>query len=191
MIERMYMSLHSHPPCRDLDIGRVNPGGWQTTCEVAYPGYARIGMVRYPDGGWHFGDGTLAQRFSFPQWGQRSDTLEHAVARYWAVGNGPSGAGGLIFVGEIAPHITLAYGVTAIVMFDSWGDQQDWDAVANPDIVRPGVPPAPPTYDGMTREDCLLVYTMAQRTDTPIASVLTPAQLAAAREAWSEQARKR
>lgn len=49
-------------------------------------------------------------------------------------------------------------------------------------IERPG----PTLYDGLTAEQCLQIYTMNQRNEG-IHVVLTPAQLTAARDLWSQQ----
>jgi hypothetical protein len=100
-LTNLYVSLHTANP---------GAGGNQTTNEAAYGGYARVAVVR-TSGGWTVSGETVvpASQINFPTASGGSET-----ETYWAIGTVPlaSGAGVLLWFGQISPTIAVATGVT-------------------------------------------------------------------------------
>ena len=95
----LYWSLHTADPLA---------GGSQTTNEVAYTGYARVGLTR-GSGNYTVTTNSVspAATVSFP-----ACTGGTATATYFAIGTASSGAGELLYAGPITPNISIASGVT-------------------------------------------------------------------------------
>jgi hypothetical protein len=98
-IATLYVSLHT------LDPG---PNGDQTTNEVAYTSYARVGVAR-TTGGWTV-TGNSCSPASPILWPTVTGGAGPEAA-FFAVGTEPNGAGELLYSGPIAPLITCSFGV--------------------------------------------------------------------------------
>ena len=98
----LYLSLHTASPGETGD---------QTTNEIGYTSYARQPVAR--DGvEWTETGGivTLAVEVSFPK-----GTGTGGTATYVGIGTSISGAGKLLYYGELAPHIVCGDGITPII----------------------------------------------------------------------------
>lgn len=95
----LYVSLHSADP---------GEAGTQTSNEVAYTNYARVAVARSA-GGWTVSGNTANNTalIQFPQCGASG-----ATATYVGVGTDPSGAGTLLFSGQLSSSLTIANLIT-------------------------------------------------------------------------------
>lgn len=96
---QLFLSLHSADP---------GEAGDQTTNEVAYTGYARVGLARTSG---NFGLAanviSLVASASFP-----ACTAGTVTATHFAVGIASTGAGMILYRGVLTPVIAIAPGVT-------------------------------------------------------------------------------
>jgi hypothetical protein len=96
---QLFMSLHTADP---------DEAGTQSTNEVAYTGYARVGVARSGVGFTVTGNAVaLAADVTFPPGTGGSGTATH-----WGIGTAASGAGVLLYKGTISPSIVCGNGVT-------------------------------------------------------------------------------
>ena len=95
----LYVSLHSADP---------GEAGGQTTNEVAYTNYARVAVARTA-GGWTVAGNTSSNTalIQFPQCGASG-----ATATYAGIGTSSSGAGLLMFSGQLSSSLTIANLIT-------------------------------------------------------------------------------
>lgn len=88
----------------------ADPGeaGDQTTSEIAYTSYARVGVVR-TSSGWTVTTNTVVPvaNIDFP-----AGTGGSGTATHWGIGTVTSGAGVLLFSGTVTPNIVCGNGVT-------------------------------------------------------------------------------
>jgi hypothetical protein len=91
----LYLSLHTGDP---------GEAGNQTTNETAYTNYARVAVVRTA-GGWTISGNTATNTalIQFPQCGVTGATLT-----YVGVGTASSGAGVLLFSGQLSASLVVA-----------------------------------------------------------------------------------
>lgn len=91
----LYLSLHTGDP---------GEAGNQTTNEMAYTNYARVAVVRTA-GGWTISGNTATNTalIQFPQCGVTGATLT-----YVGVGTASSGAGVLLFSGQLSASLVVA-----------------------------------------------------------------------------------
>ena len=91
----LYLSLHTGDP---------GEAGDQTTNETAYTNYARVAVVRTA-GGWTISGNTATNTalIQFPQCGVTGATLT-----YVGVGTASSGAGVLLFSGQLSASLVVA-----------------------------------------------------------------------------------
>lgn len=95
----LYLSLHTADP---------GEAGDQTTSEVAYTSYARVGVLRNGTAFTVSGNAAaLAALTSFPPGTGGSGTATH-----FGIGTAASGAGVLLYKGAISPSIVCGNGVT-------------------------------------------------------------------------------
>ena len=98
----LYISLHSSDP---------GEGGSQTTNEISYTGYARVAVNR--NGTQWTVSGTAptqvvnANPIVFGQC-----TVGSATAAYFGVGTDPSGAGTLLYSGQLSASLAISVGIT-------------------------------------------------------------------------------
>lgn len=98
---KLYLSLHSADPGEAAN---------QATSELAYPGYARVGVDR---GAAEFdvddaaGVVSLINSHDFPKMGQGAQV----TARFWGVGTKATGTGLLLYSGAVDPEIPINEGV--------------------------------------------------------------------------------
>ncbi len=95
----LYVSLHSADP---------GEAGNQTTNEVAYTNYARVAVAR-SGAGWTVSGNTATNTnlIQFPQCGASG-----ATATYVGIGTDSSGAGLLLFSGQLSSSLTIANLIT-------------------------------------------------------------------------------
>ena len=95
----LYVSLHSADP---------GEAGDQTTSEVAYTNYARVAVARSA-GGWTISGNTASNTalIQFPQCGASG-----ATATYVGIGTLSSGAGLLLYSGQLGSSLTIANLIT-------------------------------------------------------------------------------
>ena len=98
-LTQLVVSLHT------TDVGEA---GDQTTNEVAYTGYARVGVSRSA-GSWTVTDNSVSPAANI-DFG--ACTAGSSVATHWAVGTAASGAGKVLYKGTITPSINIVAGVT-------------------------------------------------------------------------------
>jgi len=98
-LTQLWVSLHSADP---------TAGGTQNSNEVAYTGYARVGVAR-TSGGWVVTGNSVspAALIVFP-----TCTGGSASVTYFAVGEASSGAGEILYAGPTSPTISVSTGVT-------------------------------------------------------------------------------
>jgi|SRR5579864_9110336 len=98
-ITNLYVSLHTASPAAT---------GNQTTNEAAYTSYARVAVAR-TTGGWTVSGESVspAGTIVFPTATGGSET-----ETYWGIGTSASGAGVLLYWGQISPTIAVSSGVT-------------------------------------------------------------------------------
>lgn len=99
-ITQVFVSLHTADP---------GEAGSQTTNEVAYTGYARVGVNRN-SGGWTVAAGSFqnAATISFPK---ATGVADDSTARYFGLGRSLSGAGTLDYSGPLATSLGVGVGV--------------------------------------------------------------------------------
>lgn len=96
----LYFSLHTADP---------GEAGDQTTSEISYTGYARVGVARSTGGFTVSGNSVSpAATVSF---GQMTAGTGGTVTHF-AIGKSSSGAGEIVCSGTVSPNITVANGVT-------------------------------------------------------------------------------
>ena len=95
----LYVSLHAGDP---------GESGSQTSNEVAYTNYARVAVARTA-GGWSISGNTASNTalIQFPQCG-----VTGATAQYVGIGTAASGAGSLLFSGQLGSPLTIANLIT-------------------------------------------------------------------------------
>lgn len=98
-LTQLFVSLHT------ADVGEA---GSQTTNEVAYTGYARVGVNRNT-GGWTVTANSVSPAANIDFGACTAGT---ATATHWAVGTATSGAGKVLYKGTISPSISISSGVT-------------------------------------------------------------------------------
>jgi hypothetical protein len=95
----LYVSLHT-----------VDPGeaGSQNTNEATYAAYARVAVAR-TSGGWTVAANAVSNTavVTFPQCSGGSSTITH-----FGIGTEASGAGKLLYKGELTPNIAITTGIT-------------------------------------------------------------------------------
>lgn len=96
---QLFVALHTADP---------GEAGTQTTSEVAYTGYARVGLARSSGGFTITGNSVSpATNVDFP-----ACTAGSATATHFSIGVAASGAGMVLYKGAITPAIAIAAGVT-------------------------------------------------------------------------------
>lgn len=96
---QLFVALHTADP---------GEAGTQTTNEVAYTGYARVGLARSSGGFTITGNSVSpAANVNFP-----ICTAGSATATHFSIGVAASGAGVVLYKGAISPAIAIAAGVT-------------------------------------------------------------------------------
>lgn len=96
---QLFVALHTADP---------GEAGTQTTNEVAYTGYARVGLARSSGGFTITGNSVSpAANVNFP-----ACTAGSATATHFSIGVAASGAGVVLYKGAISPAIAIAAGVT-------------------------------------------------------------------------------
>lgn len=98
-ITSVFNSLHTADP---------GEAGDQTTSEITYTSYARVGVVR-TSSGWTVTTNTVVPvaNIDFP-----AGTGGSGTATHWGLGTLTSGAGVLLLSGTITPNIVTGNGVT-------------------------------------------------------------------------------
>jgi hypothetical protein len=97
----LYFSLHTADP---------TDAGTQTSNEVAYTSYARVGVTRgagFTVSGTSPTSVSPAAAVNFP-----AATGGTATATFFGIGDSASGAGNLLYAGAISPSISISTGVT-------------------------------------------------------------------------------
>jgi len=95
----LFVSLHTADP---------GETGTQSTSEVAYTGYARVGVARSGSGFTRTGNSiSPAANIDFG-----ACTGGTATATHFGIGTASSGAGTLLYYGPITPSISISNGVT-------------------------------------------------------------------------------
>lgn len=98
-LTNIYVGLHT-----------ANPGatGDQTTSEAAYTGYARVAVAR-TSGGWSISSQTITNvaAVTFPL-----STSGPEVETYVGIGTASSGAGVLLWFGQLTASLTVNNGIT-------------------------------------------------------------------------------
>jgi len=91
----LYVSLHTADP---------GEAGSQTTSEASYTGYARVAVAR-TSGGWTVTNNSVtnAAAITCPQCTGGSNTISH-----FAVGTGSSGAGKILYKGELTASLAVS-----------------------------------------------------------------------------------
>ena len=96
---QLFVALHTADP---------GEAGTQTTSEVAYTGYARVGLARSSGGFTITGNSVSpAANVDFP-----ACTAGSATATHFSIGVASTGAGMVLYKGAITPTIAIAAGVT-------------------------------------------------------------------------------
>jgi len=98
-LTQLFVSLHT------ADVGEA---GSQTTNEVAYTGYARVGVNRNT-GGWTVTANSVSPAANIDFGACTAGT---ATATHWAVGTASTGTGKVLYKGAISPTISISTGVT-------------------------------------------------------------------------------
>ena len=105
-ITNLYLSLHTADP--------TDAAAGQSTNEISYTGYARVALTRDTSStGWTcatVGGVSSAKPNSTISFGLC--TAGSGTATYAGIGTGSSGAGKLLYVGQITPGIVVGSGVT-------------------------------------------------------------------------------
>lgn len=96
---QLFVALHTADP---------GEAGTQATSEVAYTGYARVGIARSSGGFTITGNSVSpAANVDFP-----ACTAGSATATHFSIGVASTGAGMVLYKGAITPAIAIAAGVT-------------------------------------------------------------------------------
>ena len=96
---QLFLALHTADP---------GEAGTQTTSEVAYTGYARVGLARSSGAFTITGNSVSpAANVNFP-----ICTAGSATATHFSIGVASTGAGMVLYKGAISPAIAIAAGVT-------------------------------------------------------------------------------
>ena len=96
---QLFVALHTADP---------GEAGTQATSEVAYTGYARVGIARSSGGFTITGNSVSpAANVDFP-----ACTAGSATATHFSIGVASTGAGMVLYKGAITPTIAIAAGVT-------------------------------------------------------------------------------
>lgn len=96
---QLFVALHTADP---------GEAGTQTTSEVAYTGYARVGLARSSGGFTITGNSVSpAANVDFP-----ACTAGSATATHFSLGVASTGAGMVLYKGALTPAIAIAPGVT-------------------------------------------------------------------------------
>ena len=97
-LTNLYVALHTADPAE---------GGSQTANEAAYGSYARVAVARTA-GGWTISGNaaTNAALIQFPQCTSGSESITHASVGFLA-----SGAGEILYSGEISAPLAVAAGI--------------------------------------------------------------------------------
>lgn len=96
---QLFVALHTADP---------GEAGTQTTSEVAYTGYARVGLARSSGAFTITGNSVSpAANVDFP-----ACTAGSATATHFSIGVASTGAGMVLYKGAITPTIAIAAGVT-------------------------------------------------------------------------------
>jgi hypothetical protein len=98
-LTQLFVSLHT------ADVGEA---GSQTTNEVAYTGYARVGVNRNT-GGFTVTANSVSPAANIDFGACTAGT---ATATHWAVGTASTGTGKVLYKGTISPSISISTGVT-------------------------------------------------------------------------------
>lgn len=97
---QLFIALHTADP--------GEAGSAQTTSEVAYTGYARVGVARSGAGFTRTANSiSPAANVDFPPC-----TAGTATATYFSIGVASTGAGQILYRGPLTPSIAIAAGVT-------------------------------------------------------------------------------
>lgn len=96
----LYVSLHTADP---------GEAGSQTTSEISYTGYARVGVAR-SGAGWTV-TGNSVSPVSAINFGQMTAGAGGTVTHF-GVGTDSTGAGKLLYKGTVTPNISVTNGVT-------------------------------------------------------------------------------
>ncbi|MEY9717848.1 hypothetical protein ABIA22_000338 [Sinorhizobium fredii] len=98
-LTQLQVSLHTADP---------GEAGSQTTNEATYTGYARVAVVRSTSG-WTVTGSSVSpvNPIEFPAATGGLESLTH-----WAAGTDSSGAGKILYSGQISPSINVSNGVT-------------------------------------------------------------------------------
>jgi hypothetical protein len=98
-LTQLWVALHTADP---------GEAGTQSTSEVTYTSYARVGVAR-TSAGWVVTNNVVnpAATISFP-----AGTGGSGSAAYWSVGTSQTGAGKVLYSGPINPAIATGNGVT-------------------------------------------------------------------------------
>ena len=99
-----YVSLHTADP---------GEAGTQTTNEAAYVGYARIGIAR-TSGGFVVTANSVSPAANVT-FGQCTST-PGATITHFGIGTAASGAGVLLYRGDLTPTIAMAVNVTPVIL---------------------------------------------------------------------------
>lgn len=95
-----YIALHTADP---------TASGNQTTNEISYTGYARIGILRSSSG--FVVSGNSVSLVDLVQFTASSGETE-GTATFWSVGTDLTGAGNILYSGPLSPPIIVSVGVT-------------------------------------------------------------------------------
>ena len=99
----LYLSLHTADP---------GEAGSQTTSEISYTGYGRVGVARDSSGFTVSGSTVvLAANATF---GQMTAGAGGTVTHF-ALGTASSGAGKILYYGTVTPNLSVSNGVTPIL----------------------------------------------------------------------------
>jgi len=99
-----YCALHTSDP---------GEAGDQTTNEISYPGYARVGILRTA-GALPVTGGTMAPAAAIEFPSQASGGAQSAP--FWSLGTLISGAGKILYSGPVSPPIPITTGVIPVLM---------------------------------------------------------------------------
>ncbi len=95
----LFFALHTADP---------GEAGDQTTNEVAYTGYARVGVAR--TSGAFTVSGNAVSLAAAVEFGARSNSGVAVVATHFSVGVASSGAGKILYRGTLTPQMTISEG---------------------------------------------------------------------------------
>ena len=96
-----YVALHSSDPA---------DAGDQTTNEISYTGYGRVGIAR--SGAGFTVSGAQVSNAATVQFGEC--TAGSATASYFSVGLAPSGAGDILYSGPLSASRSISSGITPL-----------------------------------------------------------------------------